>query len=107
MKYFFDTYALFEIYRKNTSYGKFLGEEIVTSSLNLGEFYYGFLKEGKKKSGLEWFNRLSGMAIRESAETVRKAMEFRHKNRGSKFSYIDCIGYILAREQKLLFLTGD
>ncbi|HZX19957.1 MAG TPA: PIN domain-containing protein [archaeon] len=107
MKYFFDTYALFEIYRKNEAYKKFLDEDIVTGNLNLGELYYGFLKEGKKKIGAELFNKLANMTIQENHETIRKAMEFRHLHKSKKFSYIDCISYINSMEKKLLFLTGD
>ena len=107
MKYFFDTYALFEIYQKNPSYEKYMEEEITTTNLNLAELYYGFLKDGKKKPGLELFNSLRNSTIQVSNGIVQTAVEFRHKHKNKKLSYIDCIGYATAMEQKLIFLTGD
>ncbi|MBI2139038.1 hypothetical protein HYU13_05595 [Candidatus Woesearchaeota archaeon] len=48
MPYFFDTYALFEITNKNENYRQYFEEEVITSTLNLAELFYGFLKEGRE-----------------------------------------------------------
>ena len=42
-----------------------------------------------------------------SIEIIAKAMIFRHHHAKTRFSYIDCFGYTYARENKMLFLTGD
>ena len=34
-------------------------------------------------------------------------MVFRHKHAKTRFSYIDCLGYTYALENKSSFLTGD
>lgn len=107
MKYFFDTYALFEIIRKNENYRKFFGEEVTTSLLNLGELYYGFLKDGDRQTAAYWFGKLENSTISANASIIRKAMDFKLENRKKSFSFIDCVGYVLAKENNLVFLTGD
>ena len=107
VKYFFDTYALFEIIGSNENYLKFSDEEIVTSILNLGELYYGLLKSHNKKIALYWFNKFKNYATPISDESIRKAMDFKFENRKKSFSFIDCAGYATAKEHGLVFLTGD
>ena len=38
---------------------------------------------------------------------IKEANEFKAKNRKLKLSYVDCIGYVLARSFGVKFLTGD
>jgi predicted nucleic acid-binding protein len=45
MRYFFDTYALLEIFYGNERYRKYLDEEVITMKLNLMEIYYHLLRE--------------------------------------------------------------
>jgi len=107
MRYFFDTYAIVEIIRKNENYREYSEEEIITSVLNLGELYYSLLREKGKKEAEEWYKKLEQTALLVSASMVKKAMEFKFKNRAKNLSFIDCVGYKLAEENGLLFLTGD
>lgn len=107
MKYFFDTYAIFEIIKKNKNYEKFFGQEILTSVLNLGELYYGLLKDYGNATALEWFAELKNLAIPIDVETIKLAMEFKHSHKNKNFSFIDCVGYVIAKEHGLIFLTGD
>lgn len=107
MRYFFDTYALIEIIRKNPNYKKYLGEELMTSILNLGEFYYSLLKETSRRTVEIWLRKLAYITISVDLIIIKKAMLFRMANRKKNFSYIDCVGYVLARENELVFLTGD
>ena len=106
MKYFFDTYALFEIMNDKPGYRKFAGEDMVTSILNLGELYYGLMRDGGAKFAQERYAKIKCMIIPVTEDSVKRAMEFRFAN-SHKLSYIDCIGYQLAKENNLLFLTGD
>ena len=106
-KYFFDTYAIFEILHKNINYEKYITEPIITSLLNLGELYYGFLKDGNKNSAEEWKKKLENCIIGFDSEIIAKAMNFRYANKKKNFSFIDCVGYTIAAENKLIFLTGD
>lgn len=79
---------------------------MVTSVLNLGELYYGLMRDGGKKFAQERYAKIKCMAIQVTEESMKTAMEFRFAN-SHKLSYIDCIGYQLARENNLIFLTGD
>ena len=38
---------------------------------------------------------------------MKNAMFFRLQNKSLNLSYVDCIGYVLARSSGLKFLTGD
>ena len=107
MKYFFDTYALFEIIGRNKNYEKFSNEEIVTSTLSLGELYYGLLKNHGKKIAIHWFNKFKNSTIPINENTIRRGMDFKFENRQKKFSFVDCVGYAAARNHSLMFLTGD
>jgi len=107
MKYFFDTYAIIEIIRKNKNYEQYFEEEIVTSVLNLGELYYSLLREKGEKEANDWYEKLKQTTLTVNAGVIRKAMKFRHNNRNKNFSFIDCVGYKIAEEKSLIFLTGD
>ena len=107
MKYFFDTYALFEIIGKNKNYEKFSDEEIATSIMNLGELYYGLLKNHGKKTALRWFNKFKNVIIPINENTIRIGMDFKFENRQKNFSFVDCVGYAAAKNHSLIFLTGD
>lgn len=107
MRYFFDTYAIIEIIRENKNYEKYREEEIVTSVLNIGELVYFLLREHGREAALQWLERLKDIALQVDAETVMKSMEFRFVHKKKKLSFIDCVGYILAKENDMIFLTGD
>jgi len=105
--YFFDTYAIIELIKENKSYKKYNEEIIITSVLNLGELYYALLKDFGKEKADEWKNKLESAVLHIDTEIITDAMLFKYKNKGKNFSFIDCAGYILAREYGLKFLTGD
>lgn len=110
--YFLDTWALIEILRKNPMYRAFSsGEDIVTTRLNLMEMAFQLLKRDIPPGPL--YRMFLPRAVAPSDDTILRAMEFRrsHPEPGQpgryRFSYIDAVGYTLAREQGLLFVTGD
>jgi len=107
MRYFFDTYAIIEIIRETKSYEKYGDEEIITSILNIGELYYILLREHGKETANYWYEKLKSIAIQVDIEAVIKAMNFRSAKKEKHLSFIDCVGYILAKEMGLEFLTGD
>lgn len=107
MSYFFDTYAIIEIIKENKNYLKFLNEEIITSILNIGELYYALLKDFDESTAEEWKNRLEKSTLLIDLDIVIKAIKFRFKHKAKKLSFVDCIGYILANENNIKFLTGD
>ena len=42
-----------------------------------------------------------------SEDVLKEAIKFRKKNKSKNLSYTDCIGYIYALKNNLMFLTGD
>ena len=107
MKYFFDTYAIIEIIKENKNYEKYKEEEIVTSILNIGEVYYILLREKDEETADYWYKILKHNAFLIDIEAIIKAMKFRFENKAKKFSFIDCVGYVIATDKSLRFLTGD
>ncbi len=106
-EYFFDTYAIIEIIKENKAYSKYSKELIITSMLNFGELYYALLKDFNEAIANEWRRILEQTLLLINADIIVNAMVFKHENRNKNFSFIDCVGYVLARENNLTFLTGD
>jgi predicted nucleic acid-binding protein len=105
--YFFDSYALFEIYEGNPAYDAFFNHQITTSALNVGEFYYGLLKRTNSSRAGLITEAFDPDILEIDLNTVKRAMEFRFRHIKKKFSTVDCIGYQLALVHNLKFLTGD
>jgi len=107
MGYFFDSYAIIEIIRENKNYLKFKDEALTTSILNIGEVYYYLLKDKDEKTADYWHSLLIKSAMLVDSDIIVKAMKFRFENKYKKFSFVDCVGYVLAKNKNLKFLTGD
>ncbi len=107
MPYFFDTYAIIEIIKSNTNYHPYSEEEIFTSFLNLGELYYVLLRNFDERIAEQWKKKLEGTYLTLTEDIIIKAMKFKFKHTDKHFSFIDCVGYILSRENNMTFLTGD
>lgn len=105
--YYFDTYAFIEIIRGNLRYSKFVKTELVTTKLNLMEVYYWLLNNFGKKVADTFYDETAKYAIEIQDEIIKEAMIFRMQNKSKNLSYVDCIGYILAKANSLKFLTGD
>jgi predicted nucleic acid-binding protein len=106
--FFFDTYALYEIIIGNASYRKYdVDVSFVTSRLNLMELYYGLLRKYGKKVAGEYYDAFIPHAIEIGDDTIKAAMELRLANKEKKMSYVDCVGYVFAVQNRLRFLTGD
>lgn len=106
--FFYDTYALYAIAAGKESYSKFSrGHKIITGLMNLYEFYYILIKENNKGLAEEFFNRLVDSCVKINPELVKEAAGFRFNEIKRKLSYVDCLGYIIARTNKVKFLTGD
>ena len=105
--YFLDTYALIEIVKENQNYKRFQNTLNVTSLMNLLEIHYIISSSfGTKKVDII-IDRLKEILISAKIEDVREASVFRIKNVKKKFSYIDCLGYSIAKNRGLKFVTGD
>ena len=105
--YYFDTYALIEIIAGSSSYEKYRYVIIVTSRLNLMEVFYSLLHTHSLKEAKRYFNMFFPACIPVSNTTLQTAALFKFKNRKRRLSYFDCIGYQIALELDIKFLTGD
>lgn len=107
-KYFYDSFAIIELLKGNPKYAKFFSEhEGITSFHNANEVYYIMLREEgeeKAKIALDFLRRIT---IDSVFDIIEESMKFRYKNKKHKFSYADCLGYITAKRNNLIFLTGD
>ena len=105
MRYFFDTYALIEITKKNPNFALYFNEDISTSSYNLIELYYSILRDLGEHEAKSAYYKFKNTAIGIFDEVIFEAMKLKLKNKN--LSYVDCIGYSLSIKNNLKFLTGD
>lgn len=105
---FYDTYALFAMARGSQNYLPHMqSTRIATSYMNLYELYYMLHQGGQEALAEGLFHELVPAAIQPSPETIKRAAKFRLAHTKRKLSYIDCLGYALAQELRIPFLTGD
>lgn len=106
--YFFDTFALIEMIAGNPNYlARINNVKVATTRMNLMEMYYSLMRKHDLIYVEKCYSALLGFCIDIDDETIKKACLFRHANKDKKFSYIDCIGYVIARTLNMKFLTGD
>lgn len=106
--YFFDTYAFYEILDGNTNYQNYKkAVSIVTTRLNLMELHYGLLLNYGKEYADLCYNELLKFVVEISDDIIKLANNFRVLYKDRKMSYVDCIGYTIARSRNIKFLTGD
>ena len=58
----------------------------------------------------EIYNKYSQCVVEISDEMLKEAIKFRKANKKKKkkdLSYTDCIGYVYAMKNNMIFLTGD
>ena len=106
--FFFDSYALIEIYEKNPNYEEYSKANGVTSYFQVYEVYYSLIRNGYSSEEInDFFVFLQNLCIDLDFERIPKSVEFRNKYKQRDLSYADCIGYFIASEKKIKFLTGD
>ena len=108
MRYFADTYGLIEFFRGRSDYQSYFGKhEIVTTRMNLMELYYAALLDQGEERAEEYFNSTRHFLVEFTEEQLKEACRFRFSQRGKNISYIDALGYIVAKSQHAKFLTGE
>src|SRR3989344_5020919 len=105
--FFFDSYALIEIYTGGKNYERYKKANVVTSYFHLYEMYYSLKKTFTNEEINDYFVFLQKFCIALDFNWIPKAVEFRSKHKRKDVSYADCLGYIIAQELKIKFLTGD
>ena len=105
MKYFLDTYAIIEIIKGNPSYQRFTDHDLSTSILNLYELYYIFLRVRGEDEAKKYFSQFYDIIIPIKDANIFFASKFKLKQKN--ISYTDALGYAIAYENNMTFLTGD
>jgi uncharacterized protein len=105
--YFFDSYAIIEIIKGNENYNFVCDLTVITSPMNYAEVYYALLLLYDKEAVSNMLKNINFQFLEITSEIAKSAAIFRHKNKKANLSYIDCVGYELALNNDLLFLTGD
>jgi len=106
--FFFDAYALYEIVAGNKKYEKYTkGAAIVTTKLNLMELHYGLLSLFGKEKADNMFDELVQYTQEVDNNTIKEASLLRFSLKKRNLSYVDCIGYTIAKKMNIQFLTGD
>jgi len=103
--FFFDTYAFFELIDGNPEYGRFADSIPLTSVFNLAELNYWLKKRFDKKTADKYVDNYTQYLVEVDIVDIKDATDLKSKNR--KLSLPDAIGYILAKKNKVKFLTGD
>src|SRR3989338_8156698 len=107
IKYFFDTYAIAEIINGDSNYARFSLEPVIITIFNLAEVYWISINQYSEQEADEIYLRYSGCVVDISEDVLKEAIKFRKKHKSKNLSYTDCIGYIYALKNSLIFLTGD
>ncbi len=110
--FFLDTYAIQEILEGKESYENYtMQTRLITSKLNLMEIYYNILRKKGENSAESAFNGFAGLCVELSDDDLKQAVKFkasiRNSNPKSNISYVDAVGYTLAKKHNVRFLTGD
>ena len=106
--FFYDSYAIIEFINNNKNFFPYFENNTgIITIFNLVEIYYSILNESGKEKADTALDILFPITIEPSKETIKEAMVFRLQNKRKKLSYADCIGYTVASERSIAFLTGD
>ncbi len=104
--FLYDTYALIELLNKNKHYENYADKDIVINEFVYAEFCYQ-MHVLNVVNPQQYLDEVKPAVIKPTLETIKKAMDFRYKNKKQKMSMADCISYIMAQELGIKFLTGD
>lgn len=108
LTFFFDSYALIEIYEKNINYEKYTKANVVTSYFQVYEVYFSLIKNGYTNEEIkDFFQVLQSFCIELKFRWIPRAVEFRLLHKKRDLSYADCLGYIISKQLGIRFLTGD
>ena len=102
--FFFDTYAIIEIIFGNPNYNDYTNDIVIaTTRLNLMELHYLLLRlYGEEKADLV-YDKLIKFTIEVTDDIIKEANKFRLLYKKRKLSYVDCLGYTLAKIKRVKF----
>ena len=104
---FFDTYAFFEILKGSDNYKKYINAGIVTAKPNIFELYIKIIREETEENADKVIKRYYPFAKDFDEEIIKNAAKLKNKINKRDVSMTDCIGYEMAKQLGIKFLTGD
>jgi predicted nucleic acid-binding protein len=108
VSYFFDSYAVIEIIEDNPKYLALLDNVGFAISLwNLLEVHQMLLRQYGPVFADHTFDSLRDFLIEIPDDVIKEASKMRYAMKKRKLSYVDCIGYCMAKRMGIEFLTGD
>ena len=108
--YYYDSYAIIEFLDKNQEYKKYFAEDSgILTALNLMEVSYSLQKHFGFKSTVEHLESFLPYLVTFDLSDIDSAMRLRLALEKKKLniSYVDALGYHLAKKHGVSFLTGD
>lgn len=106
--YYYDSYAIIEYISDNPSFISYFEEHTgILTLFTLSEVYYSVLRESGLEKAEIIFETVYPLVVPVAKETLKKAMQLRFYYKALKLSYADAIGYQVALERNIPFLTGD
>jgi len=104
--YFFDTYAAIAMFDGSENYKRYRKARAVVIDLNLFEIDYCLRRRGERPDVVsQVLEQYSTYIARYDLKSIRGAVSMKLLNK--RLSPVDCIGYQVAQEYGVKFLTGD
>ncbi|MEK6950675.1 MAG: PIN domain-containing protein [Nanoarchaeota archaeon] len=102
-----DTYALVEIADGNPAFSTLLAEDVIITDLTLAEFYGDLYRKFGAPTANYWHRKLAPLCRPVGRDLLIKAVTYRIDHKKQGLSFFDCVGYLFAIENNILFVTGD
>ncbi len=105
--FFFDTYALYEIYKGSENYEKYEGCNIITTKLNIFEIFWVIWRDVNCNEAEEFSNIYYDFVRDFDNIVIKEAVKLKKEMNKRNVSMTDCIGYCVSKQLGIKFLTGD
>ena len=106
-EYFFDTYAIFEVVGGNQAYNKYLNKTIILTKLNIFELFHNALRDLSEEKANDLMEEYYPLVVDYDKRTIVEACKLKLQYKKRNLSMTDCVGYIVAKNLGIKFLTGD
>ncbi len=108
IEYFLDSYALIAILSGSEHYKEIDLNNGITTLSNLMEVQYYYHRKGVNDERIkDKLDYMLPMCISYSPIDCFDSVKFRFEKKDKKLSYVDSLGYTLARKRGVEFVTGD
>lgn len=105
--FFFDTFALVELARDAAAYAPYKAAPIFTHQGNVYEYIAARLRAVTEPKVRDEVRRMAPNLLEAATDDLFAAAAFRQDHADRRVSYVDALGWVLARKNGMRFLTGD